>query len=570
MNKGINNDLHIGDLEILDPLFFQLPKPVWNQHKCTRKIKFERNEEHMQVSLLANIQDMNNHSISFKMNKDYNKKLLKQLANIQAGNKSKPTKAPTSSLSPEQHKTWWKLQNVPENQLSHSDIKLLKDALKEQEIFNRYIKDDLTTRFRSNYLTYNKMIEQVVEAILKEIKDDFINYYKPYYSPMLRGSIDLENITNFSFIFAFCSQLLTIGSCFEIGDVGLGQIIPLNKTYWIPKGEKLHNQEEFLKKVQPHVSQDSYIYDLLNTNDVDFVISSSTLQKLSSLSINEKCDSWDIPITIKRVHNKKIVFVNKAYNRIMNLRDKNEKFFKMAVKNLCFKDKTRLKYMTPSDKEYGPSGGQYPDLISGNDNFMYNLWKLGDFKVLVRCRIDGLLAKNEQGIRPQTVIKTKAQYIDVPEEITNTEVSKIWIKLHILGDSRLVLYRVNISNNSIVDKTIMTMNELLKHSREFKPERAISIIHTIFSSLNNLGEGDFLLSHQESKSRVFISENTSDPNDISIIDFHEIVRKQYTIPTELPYIRPQWDFTNSNQIPYTFNPYQRKSNKKKRKRKSKT
>lgn len=565
---------HIPEYEILEPLFFHLPKTNRNRSKpkISRKITFKDDQDPLNLSLFANIQEMNQHSISFKMNKDNNNNLLKQINNMQLNNSisNKPSQTPTSSLSLEQHKMWWKLQNVPDNLLSHADNKLLKDAHKEQELYNRYIKDDLITRFKSNFMTYNKSIEQVIEPMLKEIKNDFIKYYKPYFSPMLGGSLDLENISDLSLNFAFCNQLLTIGSSFEIGDLHRRQSIPLNKSYWIPRDTKLQNQIDFLKKIQPPVSQDSYIYDLLKNNNVNIVISSSTLQILSALSVNERYDTWDIPIVIKNINNSKIIFVDKAYKRTMNLRDKNQKFFKMAIKNLCFKDKKPLKYMSPSDMEFGPNGGLYPDLISGNDNFMYNLWKLGNFKVLVRCRIDGLLPKNEHGIRPQAAMKTKVQYIDVPEEITNTEISKIWMKLHILGDSRLALSRVSIATNEIIEWKIMSMNDLLKHSREFKPEVAVSTIYSIFSSLNNLVEGEYLLSHQGGKSRVFISETTSDPNDISIIGFHKIVEKKYDIPTELPYIRPQWDFSNTTQIPYSFNPYNHKSNKKKRKRKMKT
>lgn len=160
----------------------------------------------------------------------------------------------------------------------------------------------------------------------------------------------------------------------------------------------------------PSLLEDTNITELLKKHEVDIVMCSSTLVKIIDNHEPNYLESWEIPVTIQSVStNRKVIFLEKPLLRKkMTVREKNNYFYDIAFKTLglqmpkvqrCIdftqkassEGETREK-LPVTELNVQPDDGQD---LSEDDNYTYNIWQFGEMKILIRCKIHGMVPDNK-------------------------------------------------------------------------------------------------------------------------------------------------------------------------------
>jgi hypothetical protein len=201
-----------------------------------------------------------------------------------------------------------------------------------------------------------------------------------------------------------------------------------------------------------------------------------------------------------------------------------------------------------------------------DDNQTYNLWRFGDLKVLIRCKIHGLIPSHSatKGFR-YVGVKAKLEYFpDIGwEEVTVGETAKWWIYTFIRPDAHLILARVNVHNSRIMFVEHKDMPAILPPGCIFKPALSSKILFVILQKLTSgqFGPGQYLLSHKPNDRHIAIlkavdstkpSHSPGQQQQHLFYDLHTSHASSGTTDTQtFPFIPPVWG-PLPNQIPYTF------------------
>lgn len=467
-----------------------------------------------------------------------------------------------SSFTSNEHKKWFQLQSTSRDKWGNTEYKFMKEVLAEQKRYLKWQKDLLIRRFKMKFLTITPQVSSIVEKLIRNNVEMTMRIYPQFYMPMLRRSIEWSELQEARFV--FCASLLKVGKYFEHKSVKRG-VLDMDQSLLLPDGFQDEDHTTFFKTTQPPVSLDAHVSDLLQHNNAEIVLSSSTFRRLASLSASNKEEEWDIPIVVKTVHGKRVVYLDKPLKRTYTRRYMYQKYFKIAVKKKSLKGPPKSYVdVSNSSQECGqhvynseignnassldPTNprSSYPNLI-GNDNFTYSHFKFNDINLIVRSKVDCISSKERS-----VYIKARVQYIDVPEEIPESDLVQYWAKLVLHRDSFLDLVTLDPSGTVLGNKH-MTMENLVSSMNNFVPQVAISLVYKILSKAILLEEGSYILTHEENKSRVYISEKTEDPDSISVIDFNSVVKESLHMPeNHYPYLNPMWKVPKHPHIPNTF------------------
>jgi hypothetical protein len=112
-------------------------------------------------------------------------------------------------------------------------------------------------------------------------------------------------------------------------------------------------------------------------------------------------EGWEIPVTVKVHGDQRVVYLDKPLlNRRYSMRAKNQMFFQTACSSVALQPSSRahalvLKPLSQPKVGCGcPNEGPVepiPAAALQDDNVVYNTWMLGEYRLLVRCRIHGYM-----------------------------------------------------------------------------------------------------------------------------------------------------------------------------------
>ena len=136
----------------------------------------------------------------------------------------------------------------------------------------------------------------------------------------------------------------------------------------------------------PVLSEDPRIASLVVEHNIDVVISSSTLVALTDNHEPHFTEGWEIPVLVKTFESqgkkqKTMILDKPLLKKKATPRESNTYFYEKAFQTHGLKHPSEVKGILFSPAEEGLD----------EDNVTYNVWQFGYLKVLIRCKIHGML-----------------------------------------------------------------------------------------------------------------------------------------------------------------------------------
>ena len=160
------------------------------------------------------------------------------------------------------------------------------------------------------------------------------------------------------------------------------------------------------KQEQLTCSLDTHLLQLLmNSSEAqlpDIVLSSSVMTALVDTHAPHYSSAWHIPIVVKMVGTKKIVFLDKPLLKPhTTLKERSTTFYRLAL------HKAALDPSSPHNRRLSEALHQSeptsPSVEIGThpypDNLTYNLWSFGSMKLMIRCKIHSMIPDPNPTVR---------------------------------------------------------------------------------------------------------------------------------------------------------------------------
>lgn len=198
--------------------------------------------------------------------------------------------------------------------------------------------------------------------------------------------------------------------------------------------------------------------------------------------------------------------------------------------------------------------------------FVYNLWKFGKLKVLIRCSVDAYRAeptKQNCFIFFSVLPKLEYQPNFGHEKLTCSEAASFWLSSYIRQNTKLICGRINVFNSKLLRVDELSINDILQQGPGFNPAQGMKTVFQVFQALKRLPEAKFILSHKSGEIHgcLYKSVVSNSSSLKCCYDLHKVrtpVVVNYTA-AEIPWaaidcnLFMPWQITE-RRIPCTFPP----------------
>lgn len=211
------------------------------------------------------------------------------------------------------------------------------------------------------------------------------------------------------------------------------------------------------------------------------------------------------------------------------------------------------------------------DSVLSNSNegekfFVYNLWRFGKFKVLIRCSVDAYSADPEEAKSFNffsVLPKLEYQPTFGHEKLTYSEAARLWLHGYIRPQSKLICGRFNVFNSELLRVDELSVSDVLQQGTSFNPARGMKMVFQVFQALKRLPEAEYVLSHKGGEMHGCLYKSmglsNSGANLKSSFDLHKEkspVITNYT-EAEIPWVPIDCNFflpwqIRESRIPCTF------------------
>ena len=165
----------------------------------------------------------------------------------------------------------------------------------------------------------------------------------------------------------------------------------------------------------------------------------------------------------------------------------------------------------PKEWEMFEDPSEFEPTATGN--VTYNLWQLGNHRVVIRCGYHGYYKRGstEESTLVHFQPKLEYQLFYGYEQLTAAEVSKAWINLAIRS-AKCRLHRVHVSArncnlSAVVKYTEQDLAEVLQSAQGvFNPNASLHVLSGVFDKLTSLVPGQYLLSHAPGNAQAHIKK----------------------------------------------------------------
>ena len=131
--------------------------------------------------------------------------------------------------------------------------------------------------------------------------------------------------------------------------------------------------------------------------------------------------------------------------------------------------------------------------------YVYNLWKFGKLKVLIRCSVDAYRADpTKQNCFTFFSVLSKLEYQPNfgHEKLTCSETARFWLSSYIRQNTKLICGRINVFNSMLLRVDELTISDILQQGAGFHPAQGMKMVFQVFQALKRLPEAKFILSHK--------------------------------------------------------------------------
>lgn len=131
--------------------------------------------------------------------------------------------------------------------------------------------------------------------------------------------------------------------------------------------------------------------------------------------------------------------------------------------------------------------------------FVYNLWRFGKFKVLIRCSVDAYAEQqNKQKCYTFFSVLPKLEYQPDfgHEKLSHDEAGRFWLNSFIRQNTRIVCGRINVYNSKLLRVDELSINDILQQGTGFNPAQGMKMVFQVFQALKRLPEASYILSHK--------------------------------------------------------------------------
>jgi len=185
------------------------------------------------------------------------------------------------------------------------------------------------------------------------------------------------------------------------------------------------------------------------------------------------------------------------------------------------------------------------DTNKGNKFFVYNLWRFGKLKILIRCSVDAYRTDSE---KPNSFtflsVLPKLEYQPTfgHEKLTCSETARLWLHGYIRPKTNLICGRINVFNSELLRVDELSVSDVLQQGTSFNPAQGMKVVFQVFQALKRLPEGKFILSHKSGEMHGCLYKSVGVSNSgaalKSSFDLHKVktpVISNYT-ETEIPWV----------------------------------
>ena len=211
------------------------------------------------------------------------------------------------------------------------------------------------------------------------------------------------------------------------------------------------------------------------------------------------------------------------------------------------------------------------DSVLSNSNkgekfFVYNLWRFGKFKVLIRCSVDAYSADPEKANSFtffSVLPKLEYQPTFGHEKLTYSEAARLWLHGYIRPQTKLICGRFNVFNSELLRIDELCVSDVLQQGTSFNPAQGMKMVFQVFQALKRLPEAEYVLAHKGGEMHGCLYKSmglsNSGANLKSSFDLHKeksLVITNYT-EAEIPWVPIDCNFflpwqIRESRIPCTF------------------
>lgn len=138
------------------------------------------------------------------------------------------------------------------------------------------------------------------------------------------------------------------------------------------------------------------------------------------------------------------------------------------------------------------------EIGSSEKYFVYNLWRYGNLKILIRCSVDAYRVDSEK-TNPFTFFsvlpKLEYQATFGHERLSYSETARLWLHCYIRPQTKLICGRINVFSSQLLRVDELSINDILQQGTGFNPAQGMKGVFQVFQALKRLPEGKYILSH---------------------------------------------------------------------------
>ncbi|XP_022103942.1 uncharacterized protein LOC110986403 [Acanthaster planci] len=199
----------------------------------------------------------------------------------------------------------------------------------------------------------------------------------------------------------------------------------------------------------------------------------------------------------------------------------------------------------------------------------YSLWRFGCHLLVIKNNIDAVTANYAESNLNKMQVATILPKLEYQphfgyEQISMSELIKLWMSLLLQPGSKVIQGRVNALTSDLMMLEQFDMNSALWEQPSFQPSRCLKMMFQVLDKLASLPEGPYLLCHSAGDMHACILQTaTPTANKRSVFDLHkscsQLPMMQSCPPQQFPWLPLDTNLylpghIATGRIPATFPP----------------
>ncbi|XP_038044722.1 little elongation complex subunit 2-like [Patiria miniata] len=201
---------------------------------------------------------------------------------------------------------------------------------------------------------------------------------------------------------------------------------------------------------------------------------------------------------------------------------------------------------------YMEKASDYSTPSEGNAD--YSLWRFGRHSLVVRSNVDAITLNHADGYPNKTQVVTIVPKMEHQahfghEQISVSELTKLWMSLLLQPGSKVIQGRVNAMTSDLMKLEQFDMNSALWEQPSFQPSCCMKMMFQILDKLTTLPEGHYLLCHSAGDMHACILQTATSGKKRSLFDLHQSYSQGPMIQSCPPQLLPWLPLDTNMMLP---------------------